>query len=76
MNNEKKRPSTDCKAHMFIVHAAIISLLLLTGCTAQGPKNITEDRFNYTEAISESSTRQMLANLVRLRYLRFPNFYL
>jgi hypothetical protein len=59
---------------MFIVHAAIISLLLLTGCTAQGPKNVTEDRFNYTEAISESSTRQMLTNLVRLRYLRFPTF--
>ncbi len=74
MNNERKRPSTGCTAHMFIVHAAIISLLLLTGCTAQGPKNVTEDQFNYTEAISESSTRQMLTNLVRLRYLRFPTF--
>jgi len=74
MTNEKNRQSTDCKAHMFIVRAAIISLLLLTGCTAQGPKNVTEDRFNYTEAISESSTRQMLTNLVRLRYLRFPTF--
>ena len=74
MNNEKKRPSTGCTAHMFIVHAAIISLLLLTGCTAQGPKNVTEDQFNYTEAIAESSTRQMLTNLVRLRYLRFPTF--
>ncbi len=74
MNDEKKRPSTDCKAHMFIARTAIISLLLLTGCTAQGPKNVTEDQFNYTEAISESSTRQMLTNLVRLRYLRFPTF--
>jgi hypothetical protein len=46
----------------------------LTGCTTQGPKNVTEDRFDYTEAISESSTRQMLTNLVRLRYLRFPTF--
>jgi len=74
MRNEKKRQSTDCKAHMFIVRTAIISLLLLTGCTGQGPKNVTEDRFNYTEAILESSTRQMLTNLVRLRYLRFPTF--
>ena len=58
----------------YLVRPAIISLLLLAGCAAQGPKNVPEDRFNYTEAISESSTRQMLTNLVRLRYLRFPTF--
>ena len=74
MTDENKRQSTDNNVHMFIVRTAIISLLLLTGCTAQGPKNVTGDRFNYTEAISESSTRQMLTNLVRLRYLRFPTF--
>ena len=74
MADESKRQPTDCEAHMVIVRAFIISLLLLTGCTTQGPKNVTEDRFDYTEAISESSTRQMLTNLVRLRYLRFPTF--
>ncbi len=74
MTNQGKRQPTDCEVHMFIVRAAIISLLLLTGCTTQGPMNVTEDRFDYTEAISESSTRQMLTNLVRLRYLRFPTF--
>jgi hypothetical protein len=58
----------------YLVRPTIIFLLLLSGCTAQGPKNLPEDRFNYTEAISESSTRQMLTNLVRLRYLRFPTF--
>jgi hypothetical protein len=58
----------------YLVRLAILSLILLTGCTAQGHKNVPEDRFNYTEAISESSTRQMLSNLVRLRYLRFPTF--
>ena len=58
----------------YLVGYTIISMLLLTGCTAQGPKNLPEDRFNYAEAIAESSTRQMLTNLVRLRYLRFPTF--
>ncbi len=58
----------------YLVPSAIISLLLLAGCTAQGPKNVPEDRFNYGEAIAESSTRQMLTNVVRLRYLRFPTF--
>ena len=58
----------------YLVGSTIISLLLLAGCTGQGPKNLPEDRFNYTEAISESSTRQMLTNLVRIRYLRFPAF--
>ena len=74
MTDESKRQSADCEVRMFIVRAAIFSLLLLTGCTTQGPKNVTEDRFDYSEAISESSTRQMLTNLVRLRYLRFPTF--
>ncbi len=74
MTDESKRQLTDREVHMFIVRATIVSLLLLTGRTTQGPKNVSEDRFNYTEAISESSTRQMLTNLVRLRYLRFPTF--
>ena len=74
MTDESKKQSTDSEVHMFIVRAAIVSLLLLTGCTTQGSKNVSQDRFNYTEAISESSTRQMLTNLVRLRYLRFPTF--
>jgi hypothetical protein len=69
-----KRRNVTVAHRRYLVRSAIISLLLLTGCTGQGPKNVPADRFNYTEAISESSTRQMLTNLVRLRYLRFPTF--
>jgi hypothetical protein len=44
-----------------------------SGCTL-GPRNITPDRFNYTEAIAQSNHEQLLSNLVRLRYSEPPVF--
>ena len=41
MTDESKKKSTDSEVNMFIVRVAIISLLLLTGCTTQGPKNVS-----------------------------------
>ena len=53
---------------------ALISLLILNGCTSFGSRNVTRDRFNYNEAIAQSHSQQMLLNIVRLRYLEMPNF--
>lgn len=57
--------------------AGILFVLLcvfFSGCTAIGPGTVARDRFNYTDAISESWKRQMLLNLVKLRYGDAPVF--
>lgn len=49
-------------------------MLSLTACATSGPKRLSADRFDYSEAISRSSKEQMLTNIVRFRYLDFPVF--
>src|SRR5512143_2672904 len=49
-------------------------LLVLSGCTGIGPTTISRDRFDYTAAISESWKRQMLFNMVKIRYGDAPVF--
>ncbi len=51
-----------------------VILLTLTACASSGPKRLSGDRFDYNEAISRSSKEQMLANIIRFRYLDFPVF--
>jgi len=50
------------------------ALLLLGGCAAVGPPTITRDRFDYVTTISESWKRQMLLNLMKVRYADAPVF--
>jgi hypothetical protein len=57
-----------------ISHVALVGLLLLTGCAAVGPPTITRDRFDYVSTISESWKRQMLLNLLKVRYADAPVF--
>ena len=52
----------------------LVVLISLTACASGGPKRLPGDRFDYSEAISRSSKEQMLANIVRFRYLDFPVF--
>ena len=49
-------------------------LLVLFGCSAIGPPTISRDRFDYTAAISDSWKRQMLFNMVKIRYGDAPVF--
>ncbi len=55
-----------------------ISLLtlvfLMAGCAGVGPRHVPQDRFEYNQALAESSRHQMLLNLVRIRYLEEPAF--
>jgi hypothetical protein len=49
-------------------------LVSLNGCTGIGPKTVTRDRFDYTQALSDSWKKQMLLNLVKIRYVDAPVF--
>ena len=48
--------------------------LLLAGCASVGPPTVARDRFDYVEAISDSWKRQMLLNLLKVRYADAPVF--
>lgn len=49
-------------------------LLVLTGCRSIGPKELTGTHSLYNQAIATSLDRQLLQNLVRLRYRDNPYF--
>ncbi len=51
-----------------------ILLALLIGCTAIGPATVARDRFDYTTSVSDSWKRQMLLNIVKIRYGDAPIF--
>src|SRR5688572_11172269 len=49
-------------------------VILQTGCASLGPRTVAQDRFDYVEAISDSWQRQMLLNLLKVRYTDAPVF--
>jgi len=51
-----------------------VGVLLLTGCASVGPPTVVRDRFDYVTAISDSWKRQMLVNLLKVRYADAPVF--
>jgi hypothetical protein len=52
---------------------ALLSVGLL-GCTGIGPTRLDSDQLQYARAISEAQKRQILLNIVRLRYGDTPTF--
>jgi hypothetical protein len=52
---------------------AVTACLALAGCTGFGPSTIERDQPNYSEALSEAAKRQVLLNIVRLRYADLPS---
>jgi hypothetical protein len=49
-------------------------LCLACGCASIGPPTVARDRFDYVESISESWKRQMLLNVLKIRYFDAPVF--
>jgi hypothetical protein len=47
----------------------------LPGCTGFGPNRLESDQLQYARAISDSQKRQILLNIVRLRYADTPTFF-
>jgi hypothetical protein len=52
----------------------VVLCTALTACTGIGPATVARDRFDYTTAVSESWKRQMLLNIVKIRYGDAPIF--
>lgn len=52
----------------------IAAVLCGTGCVSIGPQTIPKDRVDYLDSIGESSKRQTLLNMLRLRYMDTPMF--
>jgi hypothetical protein len=52
----------------------ILALILLVGCSGIGPATVERDRFDYVNALSSSWKKQILLNLVKIRYLDAPIF--
>ncbi|CAA9278817.1 MAG: hypothetical protein AVDCRST_MAG27-3607 [uncultured Craurococcus sp.] len=53
---------------------AWLALLLLAGCTGGGPQQLDTDQVGYAQALGDGLKRQMLLNMVRLRYADVPTF--
>jgi len=51
----------------------LVALLSVAGCSI-GPSSVARDRFDYSAAIADSWKRQMLLNVVKLRYSDPPVF--
>ena len=54
--------------------AGIAAALASAGCSSLGPKRLPQDRLDYADSVSVSWQRQMLLNVVKLRYGEMPMF--
>ena len=53
---------------------AITAIALLASCSSIGPKSMDRDQLDYGYAIGNNWKNQMLANIVRMRYVDMPVF--
>ncbi|SDB69671.1 hypothetical protein [Belnapia rosea] len=51
-----------------------LALTLIAGCTGNGPQQLDTDQVGYAQALGDGLKRQMLLNMVRLRYADVPTF--
>ena len=50
----------------------LLAVLMISACTSIGPKSINRDQLDYGQSIGQNWKNQMLANLVRLRFVDMP----
>lgn len=59
----------------FVARVLVVALgLLLSGCGTIAPGVISKDRVNFSQELSSSWQKQLLLNIVKLRYLDMPMF--
>jgi len=60
---------------LFLLKSAAFGLLvLMAGCGSLGPRTLDRDQINYGNSIGDNWKNQMLANLVKLRFVDMPVF--
>ena len=52
----------------------LLAVLAMAGCQSIGPATVPRDRFDYVASISDSWKRQMVQNLLKIRYADVPVF--
>lgn len=57
-----------------IATAALTAVVALAGCGSLGPRTLDKDQLDYGASIGHNWKNQMLANIVKLRYLDMPVF--
>jgi hypothetical protein len=50
-----------------------LALFALAACSSVGPPTVQRDRLDYSEALAEAAKREILLNIVKLRYADVPN---
>ena len=55
--------------------ALLAALALLPGCASIGPGRMLQDRADYNSSLTESWKRQILLNIVKVRYVE-PLFFM
>ena len=50
------------------------AVFVLAGCGSLGPKTLDKDQLSYGNSVGDNWKNQLLANLVKLRYLDMPVF--
>ena len=56
--------------HLILLCTAVV----LASCASIGPATVRRDQVDYADAVGEAAKRQLLLNLVKLRYGDTPNF--
>ena len=54
--------------------ATLAACAMLAGCGSLGPRTMDRDQMNYGNSIGENWKNQMLANIVKIRYVDMPVF--
>ena len=58
----------------FLAGIVLVSAAFMIGCSSIGPKTLPRDRIDYSSALADSWQRQMMLNVIKLRYGEMPMF--
>jgi hypothetical protein len=53
---------------------SLVFMLILVSCSSIGPRTLDRDQLDYGQSVGDNWKNQMLANLVKLRYVDMPVF--